>query len=453
MLRNAFEMFKGIGPGAVQKLEAGGVRCWRDALVDCEGLPVGPKARKTLALELPRAIERFEAGDTLFFDDILKPKDAWRLFSSFPERCVCFDVETTGLSPDTDDITVISSYRPATRELRVFIRHENLDEFPSSLREGDVLVGFHSRGFDTPFIKKHFGSRLPRFAQIDTRWVLHAMGIKGGLKAIEADHFGISRPEDLVGFDGMEAVLAWEQWMEHRDRSARDTLVRYCCADSYVLDYIVRTACRELGCVRFSAPIPASVLFRSGDPASWPSELPEIPSPVADLSRAPCSKPRPAPQAEKPLRAAKRARSEESPVEAEAVDDVVAEEVTYQHIVAMALADGMVTDDEAHLLDLFATTNGLSRAQRLGAENEARALYTLRGIRGVAERIIARGHAQAQHDLDQLLLFALVDGSVDPREATLLIDLAQRLQLSQVELDRRAEDARARADELLGWVK
>ena len=386
-----------------------------------DDLPLGKKAKETLARELPKSFKRYEDGDTLYFDGLLKPKDAWRLFSSFPERCVCFDIETTGLSARDDDITVICTYRPATRSFATFVRHENLDEFPSTLNDGDVLVGFNSRSFDMPFIKAEFGEQLPKCARLDIRWVLKAMGIKGGLKEIERERFKITRPPGLEEYDGEEAVEAWYEWIEEGDRRARENLIRYCAADTFVLDFLVREACRMHGCGRFRTVLDPSSLFRTADPESWVAVLPDIAIGEEVASSQPV----------------------------DVIEKVSShEEFTYGVVFAMVLVDGTITPEEQYLLDLFATTYDLSTAEKQRAEAWVRDVYSTAGIKGMVTRIVERDRSQALRDLDQLLMFSIVDESIHSNEATFILAVAQALDITQEDLNERGRVALQRARDI-----
>lgn len=280
MFRRCFDIFPGIGPATAARFRESGITSWDQALADSCALPVGRARRAQLRHDLARAMVSYSRADAAHFDGLLSAGEAWRLFSSFPERCAFFDIETTGLSPYTDDITVICTYEPGTRTLLRFVKDENLERFPETLRAGAVLVGFNSRSFDMPFVRRVFGDRMPPFAQIDLRWVLHKMGIKGGLKAIESEHFGIARPVELDGFDGEQAVWAWHRWRRTGDRAVLDRLLLYCQADVIVLDRMLREICRRKGCPRFSCAPPAGNLFATPSASDWASAMPELPPPV-----------------------------------------------------------------------------------------------------------------------------------------------------------------------------
>ena len=64
--------------------------------------------------------------------------------------------------------------------------------------------------------------------------------LAGGLKQVEQT-LGISRPADLEGVDGAEAVWLWYRWHHYGDKAAREKLLRYCGADVLALKIVCAT--------------------------------------------------------------------------------------------------------------------------------------------------------------------------------------------------------------------
>lgn len=138
---------------------------------------------------------------------------------------VFFDIETDGYF---NRVTAVSALHRGT--LRSFAKNENLESFADLLEEAELLVSFNGISFDLPVLARHF--HLPKIPipHIDLRWILHQEGIRGGLKKIEAQ-FGIERPSDIRGLNGMDAVTLWYRWNEWKDTEALHILKRYCSAD------------------------------------------------------------------------------------------------------------------------------------------------------------------------------------------------------------------------------
>jgi uncharacterized protein YprB with RNaseH-like and TPR domain len=436
MLRQCFGMFPGVDRQTVRRMQTLGISNWHDALDNLDVLPVSKQQRSHLREHVEDAVQHYDQADTTYFANLLRPKETWRLFSSFPERCIFFDIETTGLDTGSHEITVICTYSPAGRTFAHFVRGENLDRFPESLRDGDVLIGFNSRAFDMPFLRRRFGSRLPPVNDADLRWVLDALNVRGRLKEIERTAFHLMRPDPLRDFDGEDAITAWHAWEKTGDRDVLDKLVLHCTADAYVLDFMLRGICRRMGCLRFRSDIAPATVFRTAKTSEWALALPDIPPPV-DLREA--AEPPP----EEPAPAAEPARREAA----------TPEELEYRLIYLMALADEEIADEERQVLDLFATLHGLSKAEQRICEISARRFYQDRGLAGIGSLILRRGRRQAQQDLQRLITFAFVDGSLDQRERKLILALARRLKLPQDRLDEMRATAIERGRKLTARLK
>ena len=427
MLRTNFEIFKGIGPGTVKKIHNAGLLSWQDAIESPEKLPVGKKRKTSLLEEIRNAKEQYEMKNLIPLEELLKPKATWALYSSFAEQCVLFDIETTGLSPEDDEITIISTYRPATREFRSFVRGDNLDDFPSSMQSNDIMVGFNNRAFDTPFIRAEFGSRLSSFAQIDLRWVLHGMGIKGKLKNLEREEFGIERPYVLQGFSGWEAINTWYKWWENGDEDSLSLLLYYGAADTYVLDYIAREVCRRNGCKRFAEKIDASVIFKGETINDWSNALPQLPPPntseLIDFEM-----------------------KDESAEEEEEKDRIKSEH--YMNVFLMALADEDITSQERRILDLFASKYGLSYKKQKEIEQAAVAIYEKEQNMALVNRVVSMGSEWRVWYLEELTIFCWVDGTLDRREREVLGKIAGETGLSEKEIHGLKEYAAKLGDQL-----
>ena len=422
MLRKSFLFFKGIGPGAQAKLEKAGVQTWDDALEAGDNLPLGPTVRTRILGDLVEAQTQFDKTNAQYFVDLVKPKEGWRIFSSFPKKCVYYDLETTGLEPGYDEITTLTTYCPATRRLMTFVQGETLEYFFEEVDSDTVLVGFNNRAFDSRFLTATFGDVAARFPQIDLRWILHGMGIKGKLKEIEERTFGIHRPQALQGFDGFDAVNAWWDWKHHGDRDALDRLVYYNQADTMVLDYLMREVCRRHGCSRFSALLSPEIMFRSASSVDWPQALPDIDLSAEARHRTEepaCDQgpvvgvpaPRPPPAVEGPA------------VQAAEDDDQAASQ-HYQMLFLMALADECVTREERCVLDLFAAKYGLSRREQEDTEHRARDEFNRNGLDSITEYVLSHPGDGARWFVQELVMFSWIDGHLDAREQALLIRLA-----------------------------
>lgn len=138
------------------------------------------------------------------------------------------DIETTGLSPTYDDITVIGiyltdgSYHRFVQLVGEEVTRDNLLE---ALRGVDIIYTYNGSGFDLPFINASLGVDLAKdFRHHDLMLDCWSNDLYGGFKAVEIQ-LGITR--QLKGVDGVEAVRLWWRYQNDREQDALDTLLHY----------------------------------------------------------------------------------------------------------------------------------------------------------------------------------------------------------------------------------
>jgi len=64
------------------------------------------------------------------------------------------------------------------------VQDQNLEDFIDEIYKYNVIVTYNGKCFDVPFIENYFNIRLDH-AQIDLRYVLYSLGLRGGLKGCE----------------------------------------------------------------------------------------------------------------------------------------------------------------------------------------------------------------------------------------------------------------------------
>jgi uncharacterized protein len=222
MITKTFSHIDGISSAFETHLWTSGIRQWDDFLAH----------KDRFAKDLPKSkLEKIEQGifaskealannDHHYFKNLLKPKEHWRLCNM--GKMAYVDIETTGLSRWSDEITLIGIYDGVIPHL--YVNGKNLEEAEKKLKEFDIIVTFNGKQFDMPFIEHRFACTYD-VIHLDLRYMLRELGLRGGLKSIE-NQLGIERDSDLIGVDGFEAVRLWHQY-KRGNQGALQKLLRY----------------------------------------------------------------------------------------------------------------------------------------------------------------------------------------------------------------------------------
>jgi hypothetical protein len=138
------------------------------------------------------------------------------------------DIETTGLSPYSDEITVIGIYLVRGRESRLI---QLVGEEVSRTRLLRALLGtemiytYNGSRFDFPFINFCLDVALEEvFHHHDLMYDCWQRDLYGGFKAVE-QQLGI--PRQVQGIGGAEAVILWWRYKIDHDQKALDLLLEY----------------------------------------------------------------------------------------------------------------------------------------------------------------------------------------------------------------------------------
>jgi len=223
MLEHTFIHLPSFGHKREKKLWHEGVCTWHDFL-DRFG---SSRFHKSYCSHLASSAYALKQKDARYFSNSIPSNELWRCFPHF-EDVAYVDIETTGLSAEKNDLTVIGLFDGD--KTYSYVCEQNLDQFPEDIEKYDAIVTFNGSLFDVPFIKKSFDSIKVPPIHVDLRFVLTSLGIKGGLKKIE-QAFGLEREDDLKGLNGYDAVLLWKKYKKRNDKDALDKLVRYNAAD------------------------------------------------------------------------------------------------------------------------------------------------------------------------------------------------------------------------------
>lgn len=138
------------------------------------------------------------------------------------------DIETTGLSPEYCEITVVGIHlvgRYVTRTVQLVGGEVNVEGILATLRPVDIIYTYNGSRFDLPFIDRRLGVHLAGVCQHrDLMYDCWRNNLYGGLKRVERQ-LGITRR--LTEMNGFKAVLLWRQYVHNFDESALATLLEY----------------------------------------------------------------------------------------------------------------------------------------------------------------------------------------------------------------------------------
>lgn len=239
MLTSSFIFAKGMTEELERALWAHGLTSWELLKRHPEeATEILGNARGQRLLEaINDASQAHLTRDLAWFRANWPERELWRLWQGFcgNERVALVDIETTGLTPGYDQITVIGLADAASARAFVAGRpqpgDEAIDSFRTAIKAYDLVITFNGAGFDIPFIEKHFRDASWHLEQphIDLMPVSRSLGLGGGLKDIEKQ-LGIVRAADIKDMRGAEAIQLWGAW-KSGDLAAYKRLTTYCKAD------------------------------------------------------------------------------------------------------------------------------------------------------------------------------------------------------------------------------
>lgn len=250
MLESSFIHIQGVGPVTERRIWERGLHDWRALLRSPADAGLSPRLTQRVTEVAALSLDRLRCEDHRYFAAALPPREHWRAFPEFAHCVAYLDIETTGMGDD-DAVTMIGLYDGS--RTRTYVRGEDLHEFAGDVGRYHLLVTFFGGAFDLPFLRRRFPSLTFDQLHIDLCPVLHRLGYKGGLKAVEKQ-LGISRSAETEGLSGWDAVRLWHEW-RRGSREALALLTAYNTEDIVNLEALLELAYPKL---RHLAGFPAA---------------------------------------------------------------------------------------------------------------------------------------------------------------------------------------------------
>lgn len=224
-LRRSFIFLPRIGSATEKRIWKSGIPDWDTFLEADKAGPLKGNRKVELDDLLMETISKLEKRDLKHFSSLFNGCESWRLWNTFDERAVFLDIETTG-TRRYSPITVVGVYDG--KEYRTAVRGKDLsnERIRDILSGASMIVTFNGASFDIPMIEHQYPGSVPEVPHLDLRFLARKCGLAGGLKKIEI-MTGISRPDDVKGMSGEDAVRLWRSYERGSNRNALKLLLKY----------------------------------------------------------------------------------------------------------------------------------------------------------------------------------------------------------------------------------
>ncbi len=244
MLERSFIFLKGIGETTERRLWSHGITHWRDFLAASNVLTIHPAQKAHYDRIIRDAWDDFQCARWRRLARRFTAKHHWRCLDAFRARTVFLDIETDGQPIGRGVITMVGLYSNHT--MTTLTRHQNLtaERLQEELSRYDLIVTFFGSGFDLPYLRASYPQLDLTHGHFDLCFAARRLGMRGGLKRIEAE-LGLTRPTNVQGLDGGDAVTLWHDW-QAGDHQAGETLRVYNEADVRHLEPLADHLYRKL---------------------------------------------------------------------------------------------------------------------------------------------------------------------------------------------------------------
>ena len=244
MLYRRFDIFQGIGSKLSDIIRRGDISDWQDFL-RARNIPgLSPCLKISVEKQIAEWQEAIKKNDLNFLCRRLPRCEHWSLYEIFRNHVRYLDIETTGLSAHTDQVTVVGIYDG--HKYKSLVKGKNLTalSIQKALKGCKLLVTYFGSVFDVPFLKRSFPSLRLDFPHFDLCFAARRIGLSGGLKEVERS-LGIRRPRSIVQIDGLEAVRLWHAYCSGKEKALK-LLTRYNEEDTQNLERVATEVYQRL---------------------------------------------------------------------------------------------------------------------------------------------------------------------------------------------------------------
>jgi len=226
MIQNSFIFLERVKRGLEDNLWKQGIHSWDDFLNANKINGLSRRRKLYYDRKINEARKELFNLNSSYFKNLLPSTEYYRLYDFFKEETVFLDIETTGLSPKYNNITMIGLFDGI--ETKTMIQGINLDipALKKELEKYKLIVTFNGASFDIPFIEKQFPNLLPNIPNLDLRTIANKIGLTGGLKKIEKQ-LGIQRRKLVEDFSGGDALTLWKMYRATGNDFYLNLLVEY----------------------------------------------------------------------------------------------------------------------------------------------------------------------------------------------------------------------------------
>ena len=138
------------------------------------------------------------------------------------------DIETTGLAPESSEITVIGIYLfngCQNKFIQLIGDRITRQAILDPLEKAKTIYTYNGSKFDLPFIHRRVGVDLAAtYDHCDLMLECWRNCLYGGLKSVERQ---LNIPRTLKDMDGLQAIRLWWRYVNDYDEKALNTLLQY----------------------------------------------------------------------------------------------------------------------------------------------------------------------------------------------------------------------------------